>query len=144
VIAHAREPKNLKGNGTAAAALPGRQGGTLEKNAMDGDRGMSIAPTASPLLQKQQPTDLRLIFLTSLGGAMEFYDFTLFAFFSTTLAKAFIPPVAPTWLGTYEALGVFAAAYLARPLGGLVLAYLRFFDRPDDLRDLLRRLHADL
>jgi MFS family permease len=94
----------------------------LEKNAMDGDRGVSIAPAAYPLVQQPKTTDLRLIFLTSLGGAMEYYDFTLFAFFSTTLAKAFIPPDAPTWLGTYEALGVFAAAYLARPLGGLVLA----------------------
>jgi MFS family permease len=99
-----------------------RQGGVPEMNAMNGDRGMSIAPTTSPLLHKPEPVDLRLILLTSLGGAMEFYDFTLFAFLATTLAKAFIPPVAPTWLGTFEALGVFAAAYLARPLGGLVLA----------------------
>lgn len=104
-----------------ATAQTARQGGAPEI-AATGERGTSNAPAASSLVHKPKPLDLRLILLTSLGGAMEFYDFTLFAFLSTTLAKAFIPPVAPTWLGTFEALGVFAAAYLARPLGGLVLA----------------------
>lgn len=83
---------------------------------------MSIRPASSPLVHKPESTELRLILLTSLGGAMEFYDFTLFAFFSATLANAFVPPVVPPWLPAYEVLGVFAAAYLARPLGGLVLA----------------------
>lgn len=66
--------------------------------------------------------DIGLVLLTSIGGAMEFYDFTLFAFFSATLARAFFPADAPAWLASYEILGVFAAAYLARPLGGVVLA----------------------
>jgi MFS family permease len=84
--------------------------------------GLSTDPATYPLLDKPKSKDIRLILLTSLGGAMEFYDFTLFAFFSTTLANAFASPLAPAWLPAYEVLGVFAAAYLARPLGGLVLA----------------------
>ncbi len=65
--------------------------------------------------------------LSALGGALEFYDFIIFVFFATVIGKLFFPPDIPDWTATIQTFGVFAAGYLIRPLGGLVLAH--FGDR---------------
>ena len=74
---------------------------------------------APPLSQR----DVRTLFLASLGGALEFYDFIIFVFFAVTIAKLFFPPDMPEWMQQMQAFGIFAAGYLARPLGGLVMAH---------------------
>lgn len=65
----------------------------------------------------------RTLALAALGGALEFYDFVVFVFFATTMGALFFPPEMPAWLKTAQAFGIFAAGYLARPLGGIVLAH---------------------
>lgn len=67
--------------------------------------------------------DGRTLVLASLGGALEFYDFVVFVFFVPYIAKVFFPSDIPVWLATMQAYGLFAAGYLARPLGGIVLAH---------------------
>ncbi|MFY2762668.1 MFS transporter [Arenimonas sp. MALMAid1274] len=67
--------------------------------------------------------DVRTLLLAALGGALEFYDFIIFVFFATVIAQLFFPPDTPEWLRQLQAFGIFAAGYLARPLGGVVLAH---------------------
>ena len=71
--------------------------------------------------------DGRTLILAALGGALEFYDFIIFVFFTAVIAKLFFPPDMPEWLRQLQTFGIFAAGYLARPLGGIVMAH--FGDR---------------
>jgi MFS family permease len=61
--------------------------------------------------------------LAALGGALEFYDFVIFVFFANTMGALFFPPGMPEWLRMVQTFGIFAAGYLARPLGGIVMAH---------------------
>jgi MFS family permease len=66
---------------------------------------------------------LRTLALASLGGALEFYDFVIFVFFAATMGELFFPPHMPEWMRLVQTFGIFAAGYLARPLGGVVMAH---------------------
>jgi MFS family permease len=68
-------------------------------------------------------SDYRTLVLAALGGALEFYDFVIFVFFAVVIAKLFFPPDMPDWLRQLQTFGIFAAGYLARPLGGIVMAH---------------------
>jgi MFS family permease len=68
----------------------------------------------------------RLVLLTSLGGALEFYDFVVFGVFAPAIGAAFFPASDPL-LSQSMAFAGFAVGYLARPVGGLVLSH--FGDR---------------
>lgn len=65
--------------------------------------------------------------LAALGGALEFYDFIIFVFFAGVMGQLFFPADMPEWLHQMQTFGIFAAGYLARPLGGIVMAH--FGDR---------------
>ena len=67
--------------------------------------------------------DVRTLTLASLGGALEFYDFIVFIFFAAVIGKLFFPPDTPEWLQLLQTYGIFAAGYIARPLGGIVMAH---------------------
>lgn len=71
--------------------------------------------------------DLKTLALAAIGGALEFYDFIIFVFFTVVIGQLFFPPDTPDWLRQLQAFGLFAAGYLARPLGGIVMAH--FGDR---------------
>lgn len=67
--------------------------------------------------------DLRTLGLAALGGALEFYDFVVFVFLTVPLSKLFFPKGTAPWLAQLQVFGIFAAGYLARPLGGIVMAH---------------------
>jgi len=71
--------------------------------------------------------DAKTLGLAALGGALEFYDFVVFVFFTRVLGELFFPPGTAPWLAQLQVYGIFAAGYLARPLGGIVMAH--FGDR---------------
>ncbi|MCO6549693.1 MAG: MFS transporter [Gilliamella sp.] len=71
--------------------------------------------------------DYKTLSLSALGGALEFYDFIIFVFFSITISRLFFPNDMPDWLSQVQTFGIFAAGYLIRPLGGIVMAH--FGDR---------------
>ncbi|WP_426722160.1 MFS transporter [Campylobacter coli] len=67
--------------------------------------------------------DIKTLGLSSLGGTLEFYDFIIFAFFSSYISKNFFPEnLSPFWQ-LFNTYGIFAAAYVVRPLGGIVMAH---------------------
>jgi len=68
-------------------------------------------------------SDYRTLSLAALGGALEFYDFIIFVFFAVVIGQLFFPPDMPDWLRQLQTFGIFAAGYLARPLGGIVMAH---------------------
>lgn len=67
--------------------------------------------------------DAKTLSLAALGGALEFYDFIIFIFFAAVIGQLFFPPDLPDWLKQLQVFGIFAAGYLARPLGGIVMAH---------------------
>jgi MFS family permease len=75
------------------------------------------------MMQKLTRQDLRTLILAALGGALEFYDFIIYVFFAVVIGKLFFPLDMPEWLRLIQTFGIFAAGYLARPLGGIVMAH---------------------
>ncbi|HET6195259.1 MAG TPA: MFS transporter, partial [Acetobacteraceae bacterium] len=71
--------------------------------------------------------EVRTLALAALGGALEYYDFIIFVFLAAPIGRIFFPPETPDWLRLLQTWGLFAAGYLARPLGGVIMAH--FGDR---------------
>ncbi|CAL9440946.1 Proline_betaine transporter [Streptomyces sp. enrichment culture] len=65
----------------------------------------------------------RAVKAAALGNAMEWFDFGVYSYIAVTLGKVFFPSGNPTaqLLSTF---GAFAAAFLVRPLGGMVFGPL--------------------
>jgi MFS family permease len=83
----------------------------------------SMQTTPADSSQRLTGAELRTLSLASLGGALEFYDFIIFVFFIAVIGKLFFPTSLPDWMRQTQAFGIFAAGYLARPLGGIVMAH---------------------
>ena len=64
-----------------------------------------------------------MLALASLGGALEYYDFVIFVFFTPVIGKLFFSSAIPDWVREMQTFGLFAAGYLVRPLGGIVMAH---------------------
>jgi MFS family permease len=79
----------------------------------------SSSPSPRPLTL----AEIRTLALASLGGALEFYDFVIFVFFTAVIGKQFFSASLPEWMREIQTFGIFAAGYLARPLGGVVMAH---------------------
>ncbi|MFE7155155.1 glycine betaine/L-proline transporter ProP [Streptomyces sp. NPDC057636] len=65
----------------------------------------------------------RAVKAAALGNAMEWFDFGVYSYIAVTLGKVFFPSGNPTaqLLSTF---GAFAAAFLVRPIGGMVFGPL--------------------
>jgi MFS family permease len=75
--------------------------------------------------QRQRLTaqDYKTLWLATLGGCLEFYDFVVFVFFANIIGDRFFPPGIPDWVRQLQTFGIFATGYLARPLGGVLMAH---------------------
>ncbi len=80
------------------------------------------SPAAAPA-RALNGQDYKTLVLAALGGALEFYDFIIFVFFAPVIGQLFFPHAMPDWLRQLQTFGIFAAGYLARPLGGIVMAH---------------------
>lgn len=60
--------------------------------------------------------------LSALGGALEVFDFVIFIFLAEAIQHVFFPPDMPNWLSMLQTFAIFSAGYLARPLGGVIMA----------------------
>ncbi|QKJ85773.1 MFS transporter [Paramixta manurensis] len=81
----------------------------------------------SSLHHRLSRQDYKTLSLAALGGALEFYDFIIYVFFAAVIGERFFPADVPDWLRQVQTFGIFAAGYLARPLGGMIMAH--FGDR---------------
>jgi MHS family proline/betaine transporter-like MFS transporter len=66
---------------------------------------------------------VKTVFAAMAGTALEFYDITLYGFFSSLFASLFFPSANPT-ISLMASLGTFAAGFLMRPLGGVFFGYV--------------------
>ncbi len=88
--------------------------------AFDGpDATAAAAPSPAAAAAGPDRAALRVVLLSSLGGALEFYDFVVFGVFGATISGAMFPAASPL-AAQMQVLAVFAAGYLARPIGGLL------------------------
>lgn len=94
----------------------------IKDNAAAITRSAGMEPGAAPArpLTRQ---DYKTLSLAALGGALEFYDFVIFVFFTGVIGKLFFPPSMPGWLSMLQTFGIFAAGYVVRPLGGIIMAH---------------------
>jgi len=96
---------------------------------------MSVAMSAesSATSKPGEKNITKLIVATSIGNALEWYDITLYGYFALYVSKAFFPndDQATSLLLTF---GTFGLAYLARPIGAIVLgAYADRYGRKASL-----------
>ena len=80
----------------------------------------AAAPSVNRPLTKE---DYKTLGLSALGGTLEFYDFVVFVFFANVIGGLFFPASLPDWMRQLQTLGIFAAGYLARPIGGILIAH---------------------
>lgn len=66
---------------------------------------------------------IRILALASLGGALEYYDFVVFVFLTPVIGKLFFAASSPDWVREVKTFGIFAAGYIVRPIGGIVMAH---------------------
>ncbi|SAK69875.1 general substrate transporter [Caballeronia arationis] len=80
-------------------------------------------PTLDDITIVDQSLLKRAVGAMAIGNAMEWFDFGVYSYIAVTLGKVFFPSSNPTaqLLATF---GTFAAAFLVRPLGGMVFGPL--------------------
>src|SRR5579872_6301071 len=61
----------------------------------------------------------RVVWSTTIGNALEWFDFIVFGLFAGVIGKEFFPTSDPA-AGLVKAYGLLAVAYLFRPVGGVV------------------------
>jgi MFS family permease len=72
-------------------------------------------------LSKEQ---FKIIVLSSLGGALEFFDFVIFAIFAKEIGAAFFPHNTDPMIDVIDAFAIFAIGYIFRPLGGIIFSHI--------------------
>ncbi len=73
-----------------------------------------------------QDHKVRAVFVASIGGGLEIYDFTIYVFFASILGMLFFPKE-NNFVSLLDTFAVFAIGYFARPLGGVLFGH--FGDR---------------
>lgn len=67
---------------------------------------------------------LRRVVLASLvGNILEWFDFAIYGYFAVAIGRHFFPSDNPT-VSLLAALGVFAAGFIARPVGGAIFGHI--------------------
>jgi len=66
------------------------------------------------------PSSRHAIAAAVIGNALEFYDFTTYAFFAVMIGKAFFP-THDGWISLLLSVATFAVGFVTRPLGGIFI-----------------------
>ncbi|HEY2000400.1 MFS transporter [Paraburkholderia sp.] len=81
---------------------------------------MHATSPAAVTLAQTQPMRARVILASILGNALEWYDFTVYAFLATIISRHFFPNSTPT-VALLSTFAVFGVGFVARPVGGLLI-----------------------
>lgn len=65
----------------------------------------------------------KVVLAGAFGNALEWYDFTIYAFFVPIIAAQFFPNKDP-FVSLLATFGVFAAGFLVRPIGAVLFGYI--------------------
>ena len=68
-------------------------------------------------------SNFSLYIKSSIGNAIEWYDFCLYGYFASLIGPLYFPSSDPD-ISLLSAFSVFTAGFLARPLGGLIFGYI--------------------
>jgi MHS family proline/betaine transporter-like MFS transporter len=87
---------------------------------MDISAGQDTRAASDGAVKTGRRINVRVIAVSTIGNALEWFDFTVFTFFAATIAKQFFPSDNPTaaLLATWTTFGV---GFLTRPLGGILI-----------------------
>jgi MFS family permease len=77
-----------------------------------------VTPTHAAGRESAIPTSA--VVATVLGNALEFYDFTTYAFFAVMIGRAFFPAHDP-FISLLLSVAAFGVGFISRPLGGIVI-----------------------
>ncbi|WP_144147910.1 MFS transporter [Paraburkholderia sp. BCC1884] len=80
----------------------------------------AIASPHSPAAPLSKAMVRRIVFSSSVGNALEWFDFLVYGYFASIIAKQFFP-MQDEWLSTLLAIATFGISFLMRPLGAIVL-----------------------
>ena len=82
----------------------------------------SAAGSAAPA--RPAPTSTaharRIVISSSIGNALEWYDFLVYGFFASIIGKLFFP-ADDEWVSLLFAVGSFGVSFITRPVGAIVL-----------------------
>ena len=65
----------------------------------------------------------RIILLSSMGGMLEFYDFTIYGLFAVYFAHQFFPSH-DNFAAIIASYSIFVVGYVVRPIGGIVFSHI--------------------
>jgi MHS family proline/betaine transporter-like MFS transporter len=97
--------------------------GTTSEPAGGGDTRLRIW-TRDDIRVSDPATMRRAIAGTAIGNFMEWYDFGIYGFLATTIARVFYPTDSSSAAGLIATFGTLAAAFAVRPFGGIVFGSL--------------------
>ena len=75
----------------------------------------TLALDSRPALSRTQ-----VITATTIGTALEFYDFTIYSYFAIQIGQLFFPSASPVNQFLLS-IGVFGVGFVVRPLGGVII-----------------------
>jgi MHS family proline/betaine transporter-like MFS transporter len=84
---------------------------------------LSSHAVGAPPLQASPLSGARTIVASVIGNVLEWYDFAVYGYFATAIGAAFFPADDPV-ASTLAAFGVFAAGFIARPVGGVIFGHI--------------------
>ncbi|MFM7106185.1 MAG: MFS transporter [Flavobacteriales bacterium] len=70
--------------------------------------------------ESKKKSTFRLILVGVIGNVMEWYDFAIYGYFAAIIGKLFFPSDNPA-ISLIASFGAFAAGFLVRPIGGLII-----------------------
>jgi MFS family permease len=76
--------------------------------------------TQARAAQSHPPIPISAVVATVLGNALEFYDFTTYAFFAVMIGRVFFPTHDP-FISLLLSVAAFGVGFISRPLGGMVI-----------------------
>ena len=85
--------------------------------------GMMTAGAPGSAQARISRAEWRTIVLSSLGGALEFYDFVIYSTFAQYIGDAFFAPAKSPLVGLMLSYSVFALGYVPRLVGGVIFSH---------------------
>ena len=79
-----------------------------------------MTPASALPGQKARSGLVRVVAAAVLGNALEWYDFTVYAFLAPLIARQFFPRSTPA-VALLSTFAVFGVGFVARPLGGILI-----------------------